>query len=422
MKPIYALISNKLSCFGIIRISFGNYGYIVKKVVKKITKLRYVFPRYAHKVCIYIDDKKIDDGILIYYPEPNSYTGESFIEIYLHNNYDCLKHILNYIKNSFKNIEIKKSKVGEFTYRSFINGKLNIFDVEKIHNTINSSKKIDILGFYKKNILKKKKFLFVKKKIDNLIINIENSLFNENKKEEEEKKIIKRKIKNIINYIDDINFSTYNKVKVLIVGKPNVGKSEIFNKIIEKKRSIVYNKKGTTRNIIRESIYFNEFEIEIFDTIGINLNSKNKIEILGIKKTIREIKKSNILINVQEKRSDFFKKSNKKVINVINKIDKIKKKKRMNTLYISAKYNIGIENLKKVIIKEAYKKYKNKNYYNIFKNKKEKEYFINKIFFFFFKKEYLLLINQLKELKIKIGFLKEEDLLKKVLKNFCIGK
>lgn len=396
----------------------GKYGYITNKIIYFLTKKKYIFPRYANKINIYYKKKIIDDGILIYYPEPNSYTGESCIEFFLHNNLIILNKIIKNIKKLLKKKKIPflAAKKGEFTFRAFYNKKINIFDIENIYNKIQNRK--DIIKFSLRKNKKKKFFKNIKNKIENLIIYIEDSIIKNKNNIENIIKKLKKIIKNC-KLINKKNIKIDNKIIVSIIGKSNVGKSSLFNFILKKKRSIVYNKKGTTRDTICEEIKKEGIKIKLFDTAGIN-NTNNKVEKIGIKKTLRLIKKSDILIEVllNKEKSKY----NSNII-IINKIDKIKSKshKKLGFIYTSLKYNIGIRNIFKKIIKISKKKLDKKNEkicysYNIKINKKIKQ-LVKQIKI----KDTSIILSVLNEIKKEIGY-KNTKVLKKMLKKFCIGK
>ncbi|WDR79489.1 50S ribosome-binding GTPase [Candidatus Vidania fulgoroideae] len=419
MKPIFAIISSKYSCFGIIRISMGNYGYLVKNIIKSLTKKKYIFPRYASKIFIYYKKKIIDDGILIYYPEPNSYTGESCLEFFLHNNHIILDKIVKIIKNILKKKKINffLGKRGEFTFRSFINRKIDIFNVEKIYEKITNTNRKDIINYSLRNKKKREFFIKIVKKIDNLIIYIENSIIKNNNNF----KTIKKKTLNLskkMKYIIKNNISFKKRLNVSIIGESNVGKSALFNKLVKKDRSIVYNKKGTTRDIISENIKIKDIDIKLFDTAGLNLNTKNKVEKIGIKKTIKIIKKSDILLEIISKKPKF-----KSDIIIKNKIDKnkIKKYDDKKFFYISTKFNIGLKKISKEIFKISN---------NIFKKKQDKLFFfynldiskeINKLNKIIKINDVSIILSILKTIKNKLDT-KNKNMLVLMLKKFCIGK
>ncbi|MGX7589047.1 GTPase [Candidatus Vidania fulgoroideorum] len=405
--PICAVICSDNCCFGILRISMGKYGYLVNKLLKYITKRSYIFPRYATKINIYHRNKIIEDGILIYYPEPDSFTGESCIEIYLHNNSVIINNIFLIIKKYLTklNVFIKIANRGEFTYRSFLNRKSNIFDIEKIYN---------LITYNNYNISSKKIFfLELRRIIDKIIINLEHLILSD-------ENLDINIFTNFFSYLKKISSKSIvlNKtIKIVITGKTNLGKSTLFNRIIKKKKAIVFKTKGTTRDIISEKVTIDGINYKFFDTAGIN-NTKNEVEKIGIEKTKEKVKIADIIIKMVEK-NDYKKKKN--ILFVLNKVDK-KKVLKKNIFYTSCLINYGIKFLLKKIRKISKRIIKNKNiksfYFYNFNVSKIK----NKIFNYIKKGDITILIEYLKSIKKKIGYYRNDYVIKMMLKKFCVGK
>ncbi|WP_458659055.1 GTP-binding protein [Candidatus Vidania fulgoroideorum] len=435
MKKIYPIIAISTcnlcdSGIGIIRISLGNKEIIYNTLIKKLFKKKYLFPRLATYSKIYLNNKFVDYGVILYFPSPNSFNGETIIEIQMHGNIEIMNNLLNFCIYKFK---FKKATKGEFTKRALMNKKIDIFDLKIIYNIINYKKNNEIL-----NLNFRKDFILLNNIIFNSIIYIENLInFDMEKKDIKIKKITKNIMIKIKNVEKKINFFNINSnVKVAIVGLPNVGKSSIFNKILGYKRSIVSNTKGTTRNYLEDTILINNKKIIIYDTAGIT-NTSDKIEINSIKQTKNVIKFCDIIILVineldNKNKNLFIKKYLKKkiIILVINKIDKIKKKKKFsdNLIKISCKKNIGTNN----ILKKVFYYYNNiieKKNKIIFETKKIKKYIFllkKNIKLFLNSKIYLdFLLNEIKFAQKKINKIlniRNKSIIKKIFKTFCIGK
>ncbi|MGX7577057.1 GTPase [Candidatus Vidania fulgoroideorum] len=411
------------SGIGIIRIS-SNSNNFSKKIFFFLTKRRYFFPRLANKVNIYIKNKKLDDAILIYYPEPNSYNGESLIELHTHGNLSILKLIIKICLLKFKNLKLAKK--GEFTYRAYSNGKINIFDVKEIERKLNSkNEEIFEYLFFKKKI--NNTFIKINNEILNLLLYIENFIISE-LDNNSDIKYIKYKLKKVLEKVKKIKlFKFRKKCKVVITGKTNVGKSSLFNKILEKNISIVYKKPGTTRNIIAVKKKFGNTYITLYDTAG-DRKYKNKVEKIGIIKKDFLIKKSDINIIVEDK---ILNNDNNFQIKVINKIDilKIRKKFFKKKLFlISLKNDIGVKwFIKKMnnLIKKIVKKKNKKNQINkiLFEYKIKVKKNIKSCIRNIKKNRIDLIIENLKKTQNYFGFfLSNKRIVKKILKNFCVGK
>ncbi len=445
---------------GIIRISGNKTKKISYKMIGKITK-----NRYAEYLPIKnIKNIILDYCIILFYKSPNSYTGEDILEIHCHGG----QKVIELIIKSIINLNIKKVRIanpGEFTERAFLNNKIDLIQAESINNIIYSNNENNIISAvksYKGHLSKKinniiniikKNLILIEKKID----------FSENENNNKEIKTIKKNILIIYKKIKKIYYiykenKLYNDgIKIVIIGKPNVGKSSLINKITFKDTSIVTNIKGTTRDIIKEYININNTDIQIIDTAGIH-KSNNIIEKIGIKKTWKEIKKSKIIIymenslNINEKKIIKIYKKNilnqidnykKKIhILIINKIDLLKKKiklinkdKLFTVLNMSIKKNYGINNLIKIIKKKIKNiNIKNnfliqqrhyilikKSLYNIkkcIKLLKIKRYKINIDLIY----EYLMLIQKKLNLIIGKKEITSKKIIKKIFSKFCIGK
>ncbi len=445
---------------GIVRISGNKVKKISKIIIGKITKNRYA-------TYLPIKNKNniiIDYGIIIYFKKPNSFTGEDILEIHSHGGQKIIELIIkSIIKLKIKNVRI--AYAGEFTERAFINKKIDLIQAESIKELIYSNSKNQIFSaiqsFKGKFSNKIKKIIKI---IKNNLINIEKEInfsekeINTNIVNNIKKKIIKihRKIKKL--YINTKkNLLNNNKNKIIIIGKPNVGKSSLMNFLTLNNTSIITNIKGTTRDIIKENIKINNKNFKILDTAGIH-NTKNKIEKIGIKKTWKEINKSNIIIFIENSykisEKNIIKYYKKKILNKIkrkkkihillrNKIDltnekfNIIKKKKYIILNISIKKKIGINKIIKVIKKKV----KNKNNKSNFLTKKRHIKLI-KLSLNNFKKIKKLIKTYYLNKKINLDLIYEnlfetqkflceiigknkilsQNIIKNIFSKFCIGK
>ncbi|XBT18888.1 MAG: tRNA uridine-5-carboxymethylaminomethyl(34) synthesis GTPase MnmE [Candidatus Shikimatogenerans sp. AspAUS03] len=432
----------------VIRLSGKNSFKIIKKIF-----LKNKFNKNKNKVLGYIRYKKkiIDEVILLLYKNPNSYTGENVVEICCHGSIYIQKKIIKIILK----LGARLSKNGEFTFRAFINKKINLLQAQNINNLILCESKIDhkisIYNFkknnykYIKNI--KKKFIKILSYLEyyldfsesNEILYNKNILFYINS--------IFYNLKKIIKYfkIYKLNKKFY---KIILIGNTNVGKSTLFNALLNNNRSIVSNIKGTTRDYLIENIIINKLKIKIIDTAGYK-NIKNKLEKFSIKNTNNLIKKSNLILFIFTIKN--FKKNyklynnikkqykNKKIIKILNKIDLYKKyyiKKFTNYIKISAKKKTGIKKLKKkikyIIKKNNINKYYKKfiltnsfyiNYINLTlkKLKKIKKQIIDKTKYYDL--IYIDILTCIKYLNYILGInINNKNILKTIFKKFCLGK
>lgn len=241
----------------------------------------------------------IDQSIIIYFQSPNSYTAEDIVEFQCHGGIVIANMIL---KEAIKN-GARIANPGEFTKRAFINGKIDLSKAEAIGKIIEtkSESAAKILSRYLKGELGD----IVNKARNDLIEAMANVEVIIDYAEEDlppniEKNIF-QKIENLIYLLTKILKSSkqrdglFNGFKVAIVGKPNVGKSSLLNKLLEYDRAIVSDIAGTTRDTIEEEIRIGTHIVKFVDTAGIRVAS-NEIEKIGINRSIDAINSADIVI------------------------------------------------------------------------------------------------------------------------------
>ncbi len=356
MKPIIALATSPIkSAIHMIRISGDNCFNIVNKFFSiNILKDK---KRTVHVGCIKNNNKLIDQVVVITYKNPHSYTGEDSIEIMTHGNILIDKEIISlFIKNG-----MRMATNGEFTMRAYLNKKIDIIQAEAINDLINATtNEAKNIITYALNGETSKLIKPIKTQILDLISNIEVNIDYPEYKDIEvvTYKKINKELKDIKNKIDKLIINgeqgliIKEGIKVAIIGKPNVGKSTLLNALIKEDKAIVTNIPGTTRDIVEGDLQIGGIPIHLLDTAGIRL-SKNKIESIGVNKTLKAIKDADLIIYVKDKVNNekIVNLNNKNVIEVINKSDLIKNKDNKH-LYISAKkknINALITKIKKVV-------------------------------------------------------------------------
>ncbi|BCG49720.1 tRNA uridine-5-carboxymethylaminomethyl(34) synthesis GTPase MnmE [Candidatus Profftella armatura (Diaphorina cf. continua)] len=365
---------------GIIRLSGKNLWSIVEIVCKKTQKQ--LKPRYATYSSFFCKNNNIlDQGLVIYFKAPHSYTGEDVIELHGHGGPIILRMLLSSCLEIGKSIGLRLAMPGEFTKRAFLNNKLDLTQVEAIIDLINASTEaaaksamISLSGRFSQliNILLEKlinlrtliefsfdfpeenqEFILNKTDIFNKLIQIKKKLL----------KIIQQGKKGAL-IRDGLN--------VVLIGQPNVGKSSLFNALVGSDIAIVTSIAGTTRDKVTETIQINEILLKIIDTAGISdVNNKIKknideVEKIGIERTWVELKNSDIIIYVQDARYNEHTNFDKKIIKnfpinipviyVWNKIDYSGHKKNINyknkiaNIYLSASKGVGIDLLRNTLL------------------------------------------------------------------------
>ncbi|OPA78938.1 tRNA uridine(34) 5-carboxymethylaminomethyl synthesis GTPase MnmE [Campylobacter pinnipediorum subsp. pinnipediorum] len=305
----------------IIRMS----GFDSLKIAKKLIKKDELTPRYATLCKIYsLDNSFMDEGLIIYFKAPNSFTGEDIVEFQIHGGFTITDMLLNELIKAGARL----ANPGEFSKRAFLNDKIDLLKANAISAMINarSQSAVKILARQMKGELKEyvenirldliKTLAYVETSIDyadddlpeDIIIQIKQMLV---KNSQSLDKIVQ---------ISKQRSGLIDGFKIAIVGKPNVGKSSILNSLLKYERAIVSNEAGTTRDTIEEELKIGTHIIKIIDTAGIRENT-GAIEEIGISYTLRAIKEADIILAVFDASSKATE-QDKQIIKLINDSDK----------------------------------------------------------------------------------------------------
>jgi tRNA modification GTPase len=306
---IFALSSGPgLSGIAVIRVSGPN----TKNVLKNMT----ISPIPSPKVAVvrkFINPKTkdlIDQGILLWFPGPESYTGEDMAEFHVHGS----KAVIEAINLSLSKIEgCRLAEPGEFTKIAFQNGKINLLKAESISDLISSETEIQRKQAIK--IMSGKssdKFNSLRERLLKILSNIEAKIDfpdedlpdNILKNIHSETKSIKNEIDKILND-QKVGERIREGFKIAIVGPTNAGKSSLLNYLSKRDISIVSEIAGTTRDVIEAHLNLNGYPVVISDTAGIR-DSKDEIEKKGIKLALERAEKADLnLIVIEPKSVDF---------------------------------------------------------------------------------------------------------------------
>ena len=334
---------------GIVRISGTQSLKIAKKVLGFSPKLR-----YAH-FTPFIDANKntIDEGIAIFYQAPNSFTGEDILELQCHGGSVVMEKLLSQVLDYGATL----AEAGEFSKRAFLNGKIDLVQAEAIADLIDASSQQaaksaikSLQGDFSKRINTLVQDLI------NLRVFVESTIdFSDEELDFIASDEISNRIKKITSAIEEIlNQATQGRllqqgINVIIAGKPNAGKSSLFNALTQEDTAIVTDIAGTTRDIIKEKIILNGVPIHLFDTAGLR-HSEDTVEKVGINRAKLAIKDADIVLLVydaREKPDLSLVAENNNILLVKNKIDLISNPVVLdNEVYISAKNKTGIDVLK----------------------------------------------------------------------------
>ena len=326
---IYALSSGPgRSGIAVIRIS----GLETKNVIKKLTKDNLPNPRVAtlRKINKINQNELIDEAIIIWFPSPQSYTGEDMAEIHVHGSIAVVGAILDQLSTMD---DCRLSEPGEFTKIAFQNGKINLLKAESISDLISAETEIQ-----RKQAIKimsgrsSEKFNSLRKKLLKILSNVEAKIDfpDEDLPEDVIKNIkinsqkIRKEIEKILND-QKVGERIREGFKIAIIGPANAGKSSLLNYLSNREVAIVSEIAGTTRDVIEAHLNLDGYPVIISDTAGIR-ESKDEIEKKGIKLALKRAEDADLNIIVIEAKSvDFTGFLNdlisEKAIIVINKID-----------------------------------------------------------------------------------------------------
>ncbi len=355
---IYALSSGPgISGIAVVRIS----GEDTSKAIELMTGKGVPKPRVAtlRKINKINTSELIDEGLILWFPGPESYTGEDMAEIQVHGS----KAVVDALHANISKIEnCRLAEPGEFTRLAFQNGKINLLKAESVADLISSETEIQRQQAIKiMNGRSADKFNYLREKLLKILSHVEakidfpdedlpNNILNEIKKSLDEV------LKNIENILDDqkIGEKIREGFKIAILGPTNAGKSSLLNHLSNRDVAIVSEIEGTTRDVIETHLNIEGYPVIVSDTAGIR-ESKNEIENKGIKLSLNRAEEADLkLVVVDAKNLDFTdvlrKLLDENAILVINKSDLLKKDldpeiKKINHVLISIKDNLNIDDL-----------------------------------------------------------------------------
>ncbi len=366
---IYALSSGPgISGVAVIRIS-GNKTF---EIIKLLTNSELPEPRMAtlKKFNKINTSKLIDEGLLLTFPAPNSYTGEDMAEIHVHGSIAVVKLILDQLS---KLDNCRLAEPGEFTKIAFQNGKINLLKAESISDLISAETEIQRQQAVEIMSGKSsKKFSSLREDLLKILSNVEAKIDfpDEDLPDEIIKniKIVSEKIRKEIEKIlndNKVGERIREGFKIAIVGPTNAGKSSLLNYLSKRDVAIVSEIAGTTRDVIEAHLNLDGYPVVISDTAGIR-ESKDEIEKKGIKLALKRAEDADLNIIVIEPKSvDFTGFLNdlvsEKSIIVINKVDlgynTINQQiSKFNPIFLSIKNETNLDEL----INRIKKKLKNK--------------------------------------------------------------
>lgn len=345
---------------GVIRISGDKSFEIIDKIYSKHNL-------EAGKIShgwIVDGDKKIDEVILLPFKNPHSYTGEDVIEIHCHGGINVVRNILDVVlKNG-----ARMAERGEFTKRAFLNKKMDLSQAEAVADLIHAKTK-DFAKQSAKNLsgILSTKIKEIRTDIFNVLSKIIAGIdFPEDVAEPEYDYIISEfekaldKINKILSSANSSNIMRQG-IKIAIVGRPNVGKSSLFNTLLNVERAIVTDIAGTTRDVLKETLDW-DVAITLIDTAGIRDNDEvGKVEEIGIEYSKQSADEADLVLFLYDASKGMNKDDraildlvkNKNHIIIANKCDLIENR-NSDSLYLSTVSKEGLDELKSKIKEISY--------------------------------------------------------------------
>ena len=442
-----------LGGIGIIRITGKEAFDILLKVFKsrKVKKIEDIVPNTIIYGKIYDNNRMVDEVLVSFFKSPNSYTKEDLVEINTHGGSIVMKEILNLVLTNGAML----AQPGEFTKRAFLNGRIDLTQVESIATILNakSEEELKISGELLQGKLYNK-VVDIKGRLMDILMHLEVNIdYPEYDTEEKDKEEVISTITMILEELKkfeatfDVGSKITEGIKVAIIGRPNAGKSSLLNNLLNKERAIVTEIEGTTRDSIEEDLNINGINIKIIDTAGIR-ETEEKVEKIGIERAISLADKSDLVIAIFDMSKEF-NENDRKIMEIIqkkeslillNKYDLVEEKKVTEEIEKLAKEFIftsmlekkGTEDVITWITKKTEGLKINKNNDIIIIHERQKKVITDVIEMI---KQVLTdlelipidmvsenirdVINKINELT---GENVKEELLNEIFKNFCLGK
>ena len=373
----------------------------------------------------------VDSCLVLNFPAPNSYTGESMLEIHSHGNQLIVSELFRWLEKR----GLREAEAGEFSKRAFLNNKISLFQAEGISLGIEAETKDQLIALdsFRSGVLSKKIESIISQ-LNAVLVELEAQLdFSDEESVAETKSdVIQKSLNAVLVELDGLlkNYAPYEKnslkKRVVLVGRPNVGKSSIFNALLDEEVAIVSKVAGTTRDVVRNVLPLSGFEVEIEDTAGLRSETNDEIEKTGMGLTVKAAASADLLIYVIDSAKEVVpEKFKDHSLVVFNKCDLGSPPPSFSGLKVSAKSGEGIDLLlekmrnlatsssgQKLVSERTHKKLEDAM--KIISKK------VVGADFFELTAQNIRDANQ--ELKEIYGDLDNEKILDQIFNNFCIGK
>ncbi len=250
----------------------------------------------------------IDEGVAIYFPNPHSFTGEDVLELHAHGS----PYVVDALLQALLSLGARLARPGEFSERAFLNGKLDLAQAEAIADLIDAQSQLaarlalrSLQGEFSKVVYQ------LTEKVTQLRMYIEAAIdFSDEEIDFLSDAHIVQAFEKIVSTLDDIEKHAKQGsflregISVVIVGKPNVGKSSLLNLLSGKDSAIVTHIPGTTRDVLREHVSIDGIPVHIIDTAGLR-ETNDVVELEGMRRAHQEMEKADLLLHVMSATDDF---------------------------------------------------------------------------------------------------------------------
>jgi tRNA modification GTPase len=371
-----------------------------------------------------------DSCLILNFPAPNSYTGEHLIEIHTHGSPAIVGELFSFLES----VGLREADRGEFSKRAFLNEKMDLSSAESVMSGVfaESAEELKALEDFRSGSLgvKIKK---LSKKIESLLVEVESQLdFSDEdgvssvdiKDVSDNLFLLSEEAQSLIKNFSPLRKDSLKK-RVVLTGEPNVGKSSLFNALLDEKVAIVSASPGTTRDIVRKSLFLSGVEVGFEDTAGVRDVKSSQIEAEGIEMAKEAAASADLCVEVFDDPLKISSSSNSSLV-VLNKIDLLKGECDFDGfLGVSAKKSMGLNELRDEILKKVQSPIKEnlvseriylklESAAGLLKQKTAEADF--------FETTAQNLRDCLKELEGVYGVFDNEVVLDQIFNNFCIGK
>ncbi len=353
---------------GVVRLSGAESLTCARELLEDASFRPNPHQAYLKKFYDPVTGELIDQGLLLYFKAPRSYTGEDVVELSGHGSPVLLSRIVDVLLR----VGARAAGHGEFTMRALANKRLNLSQAEAVRDLINAQTNIAATQAVRQLSGELSARLHpVKEALISIIVPLESAVeFVEEDVPQVYFEEVKRRLHELVNKTQQLA-STYNigrtlgdGYKVVLIGRPNVGKSSIFNMLLAYERSIVTDVPGTTRDSLSEYISINDFPVLLTDTAGVR-SATDQVERLGIERTQRAIADADLVLAVFDDSAPLLAEDHQvlallngsKHVNVVNKVDAsnslvgvdLSTLSLSRVIRVSAKTGSGLDALKEVI-------------------------------------------------------------------------